>query len=401
MSDTSLSRFTEAAAVAAAAVFLCSWALLHTGWYDDYQIVDIPIYLAHGEAIVDGQAPYRDVKVEYPPGALPAFVVPALLSDDESGFRRVFEVLMALAGMAMTVLVGVALGGLRATRRHVVGALAVVALFPLVLGAVVLTRFDLWPALVVAAAFAALLSGRERLGLGLLGAAVAVKLYALVLLPVALSYVWARRDRRELLAGAAAAGGVAAACCLPFVLLAPGGFADSIVGQLARPLQLESLGASLLLAAHHLFGLEVTMTSGSGSQNLAGTAAELAAWTTSVLQLAVLAWIWARRVETKDELVRWSAASLVAFVALGKVLSPQFPIWLVPLVPLVRGRRGAAASLLLLAAMALTQLWFPFRYWDLALHFDGTTTALVVARNLTLLALLAVLTWPHRTRTAP
>ena len=51
-----------------------------------------------------------------------------------------------------------------------------------------------------------------------------------------------------------------------------------------------------------------------------------------------------------------------AFVALGKVLSPQFLIWLVPLVPLVRGRRGLAAAAMLGAAMLLTQAWFPDRY---------------------------------------
>src|SRR5207253_3222137 len=86
-----------------------------------------------------------------------------------------------------------------------------------------------------------------------------------------------------------------------------------------------------------------------------------------------------------------SAAVLVAFVALGKVLSPQYLIWLAPAVALVRGRRGLAAGVLLGAAMVLTQLWFPYRYWSLALSFAATPSWLVLARDLVLVALLAVI----------
>ena len=75
-------RFTEVAAALAAALFLVSWGLLHTGWYDDGEIVDIPVYALYGNAIESGAVPYRDIRPEYPPGALPAFALPALLSDD-------------------------------------------------------------------------------------------------------------------------------------------------------------------------------------------------------------------------------------------------------------------------------------------------------------------------------
>jgi hypothetical protein len=85
---------------------------------------------------------------------------------------------------------------------------------------------------------------------------------------------------------------------------------------------------------------------------------------------------------------------VVAFVAFGKVLSPQFLIWLVPLVVLVGGRRGLVAGSLLAAALVATQLWFPFRYWDWALTLDGGVSWLVLARDLLLCGLLLVLAAP-------
>jgi hypothetical protein len=108
-------------------------------------------------------------------------------------------------------------------------------------------------------------------------------------------------------------------------------------------------------------------------------------------------WIaFARGPATQERLVRYSAASVAAFVAFGKVLSPQFLIWLIPLVPLVRGRRGLIASGVLALALVLTQLWFPFRYWDLALRFDERASSLVLARDMTLIALVAVLAITRR-----
>jgi hypothetical protein len=54
----------------------------------------------------------------------------------------------------------------------------------------------------------------------------------------------------------------------------------------------------------------------------------------------------------------------------------------------------------LLLAMALTQGWFPYRYRALVDHSDPLAVALVFARDLVLLALLAVLAWPTRRRSA-
>jgi len=384
-------RFTEVAAALAAALFLLSFGLLHTAWYDEDEIVDIPVYERYGTAIESGSVPYRDIRPEYPPGALPAFAVPALLSDDQEGFRAVFEWLMVACGIAAVLLAAVTLAGLGASRARTAAALALVAGFPLLLGSVVLTRFDLYPAALVVGALAALVHRRDRLGLGVLGAAVAVKLYPAVLVPLAVAYVWRRRGRREALVCLGVAVGVVALAFLPFLLVAPDGVAHSLGRQLSRPLQIESLGAALYLAAHHLLGLDLEMRSGHGSQNLHATGTAVAAVLLSLVQLAALAWIWLRRPGSAEELVRWSAAALVAFVALGKVLSPQFLIWLVPVVPLVAGLRGLRASVLLAGGLVLTQLWFPSRYWDLARELDPLVSSLVLVRDVVLVALLVVL----------
>lgn len=387
------SRFTGLAALAAALLFLGSWAALHRGFYDNEEIVDIPVYETYGNAIERGSIPYRDFRLEYPPGALPVFALPALTTEDgnQAEFRSHFERLMAACGVAAVLLAGLLLAGLRATRVRVVAALGAIALFPLLLGNVILTRFDLWPVAVTVAALAALVWRRDRLGFGLLGLAVAAKLYPAVLVPLALSYVWRRRGRREALVCLGVLAGVLALAFLPFLVLAPDGVAYSFSRQLGRPLQIESLGAAFFLAAHHLLGLDIEMRSGHGSQNLAGLGPAVVGLLLSVVQLAVLVWIWLRRPATAEELVRWSAAAVVAFVALGKVLSPQFLVWLIPLVPLVAGRRGLYASALLASALALTQLWFPSGYWELAVDFDGFASALVLLRDLMLVALLVLL----------
>ena len=295
---------------------------------------------------------------------------------------------------------------LRALRRSAASvwtALVFAAIAPLAVGSVILSRFDLWPAAIVVAALAALVSGLPRVGHGLVGLGIATKLYPGVLAPLALAYVWKRNGRREALICLGVMCAVVAAFFLPFVLLAPEGIWHSLSVQLSRPLQIESLGSAILLAAHHTFGLAVEGDTSHGSQNLAGGAADVLAVATSVVQVAALAWIWiafVRGPRSRESLITASAAAVCVFIALGKVLSPQFLIWLVPLVPLVRGRRGAWASALLLLALVLTQIWFPFRYFRLALDFEPTLTWLLLVRDIVLVALAGLLMLALRDRDA-
>jgi hypothetical protein len=382
--NASWSRLGSAAA--AVALFLVSWALIHYGFYARNDIVDTPVYERYGEAMTQGQVPYRDFAVEYPPAALPVFLLPALGEGDSSDFERRFGGLMAALGVACVLLV--------AAVASAPWAPLFVAAAPLALGSVMLTRFDLWPAALTVAALALLVGGRFRLGFGALGLATAAKLYPALLVPIAFAHVWRLRGRREALICAGAFLAVVAAVVLPFAVLSPGGVWDSFWRQAGRPLQIESLGAGLLLVSHHLFGLELTMESSHGSQNLVGTGADVLSVASTLVQAAVLVaiWLWyARGPAERGRLLAASAAVVCAFVAFGKVLSPQFLIWLIPLVPLVGGRRGLAACGLLAAALVLTQLWFPFRYWELALEFDTAASWLVLLRDVVLVVLTLML----------
>jgi hypothetical protein len=401
-------RSISAAAFVAVALFVVSWTLLHVGFYTHKQIVDTPVYQRYGNAISEGKVPYRDFELEYPPGALPAFALPGLAEPGENqdvtpGFRRTFETLMWLCGAAAICAMAIVFRALRRRPATAWAALVFAAVAPLLLGTVILSRFDLWPAAIVAAALAALVSGRLRLAHGLFGLGITAKLYPAVFLPLGVAYVWRRFGRREAFVCLGIAAGVVAVIFLPFFVLSPGGVWHSVSVQLGRPLQVESLGSALLLAAHHAFGLGVTGETSHGSQNLAGSGANAVGIGSTIVQAALLVWIWvtfARGDTRRETLIRACAAALCVFVAFGKVLSPQFLIWLIPVVPLVRGRRGLWASGLLATALLLTQLWFPFRYFRLALDFEPGLSWLLLARDLVLVALAALLIVPLRDRDA-
>jgi hypothetical protein len=393
-------RQTVAATLVALAVFGAAWALLHRGFYERDQIVDTPVYQRYGDQMADGKLPYRDFRVEYPPAALPVFLLPALGNEhEELSYRRSFERLMVLCGLLVVAGTGIALAALRVEPDRLLGVLGFAALAPLALGSVILTRFDLWPTALAVLGLAALLSGRDRVGLGVLGLTTAAKIFPAVLVPPALAYVWRRRGRREALLCGVVFAAVLAVCFLPFFVLSPGGVWDSLHRQADRPLQIESLGSAFLLVAHQLFGYGIHLNLSHGSQNLGGSLPDALAVVLSLLQIGAVLGLWiafARGPAEPERLVRFAAACLAAFVAFGKVLSPQFLIWLLPLVPLVRGRRGMAASALLASALVLTQLWFPYRYWDLALRLDARASWLVLVRDLELVALVAVLAMRER-----
>ena len=354
---------------------------------------DVFIYARYAQEIEDGALPYRDVFVEYPPGALPVIVLPALVTRGPSAYMQAFVSLMVVF-VALTAVLGHALArtlGSGAWAALVPAGLT--ASVPLLLGPVTLHRFDFFLAALVAIALLLALKGRLALASAALAVAVLAKLYALVLLPLLLGAAWHRARARGVARAAAAFAVVVLAVTAPFLVLAPDGLVESARYQASRPLHVEALSGSLVLALRELVGFDLDLDFAAGSAGVGGARGELARLPLTVLLVAALALVWRRGLDlcrSKHGLAVAAAGAVTVITLLSHVLSPQFLIWLVPLVALLPGWLGIWAIGLYVAALVASNWWFPELYVRAARQEDGSAVAVLVARNLLLVALLVV-----------
>ncbi|HJZ61715.1 MAG TPA: glycosyltransferase 87 family protein [Miltoncostaeaceae bacterium] len=395
-----LSRRLEAlAAVAACAV---TWSLMRWVIWPTFQLGDLRVY-SHAARLIDaGLVPYRDFDLEYPPAAAGLFWAASRLP---GGFQLSFSMLM-LACLAITALGGLAAAwrlGLGGARRALL--VGVIALSPVLLGPLVETRYDLVLSATVAWCVWAILSERWWAAWALLALAAAAKLVPIALLPALLVLHGRRAGWRPAALGAAASVAVVAATILPFAVIAPSGTWRLFAYHLDRPLQIESSGAALLLAWSHATGDHLRQVQSFGSENIAGSAPNAVATILSLLAVVLvvaIAWsLWRQALDPawRDATVRALAATMAALVVSGKVLSPQYLCWLLPLVLLIPGRRGLAAAIVTGISLGVTQAIFPTLYGALVDDFDVLPVGLLCLRDAMLVAVL-VLVWPRWGRPA-
>jgi len=352
---------------------------------------DVGHYETFARRILDGEVPYGDFTVEYPPFALPAFVAPAVVTSTAPDYLFVFKLLMAALGVVALLATAWSLGRLEMGKAASTVRLGAIATAPLVLGHVFLNRYDLWPAALVAVAVAAYLARREATASGFLAASFAAKIFRVSMIPLAAARVYLLGGRRALVRAVAAFTAVCVVIFAYFVVTSLGGLGFSYWLQAKRGLHGESVAGSALLALDTLGVYDATIVAGDpGSLDIGGRLPEVLAGLSGVAAAAVIVWIWirCRRSLASDAVfVTGVAAAGVAFLALAKVISPQFLIWLLPLVPLLAGRVGVVATGLVVASMGLTQL--ELRGWE-GLHVDGWAVWVLFARNVVLLLLLVV-----------
>jgi uncharacterized membrane protein len=276
----------------------------------------------------------------------------------------------------------------------------------------VLNRFDVLPGMLTLVAVLGLASRREQMAWIALAAAVSLKGYALVLVPLFLLYRYrvhgGARWWRGPLVGALFTGVI----LLPVLVVGGPGFVDSLFYHAHRGLEIESIYASVILVAHQIWYLPVTVTGGAAVlsrdvfSSLNGTLQVVAplALAAGLAVAYVVAWVRLRRDPAPTALLVLSMAVVTAFMMTFKALPTHYLLWLAPMVAVTLGRpvaeTGRAAIALWIAvglSIVILPMWLPLR------HLDSFAIAVMVSRNMAIVAAFVLLlraAWPsHATCT--
>lgn len=375
---------------------------------------------------VDGRfhVPYAEVPFEYPPPNVPFVLVPRLLVKGFAAYAYVFG-----AVMGVLLLIAAAIGARLAGDAGGVGEkherdegrrIVVFGLLLLAHGSIAIQRLDAIVALLVILMVRAAARGDDRsLGFwgGLVGAA---KLVPILLLPV-LVITSGIRDARRLGAVALGASLGLAIGLGPMLVLGRESLPLLLTYHSARGLHVESSFGVLYGAAKAMFGVREASTMDYGSFNFHGPFSRVlakASLAVTVALVGVVAYAAHRGRErgakdTRDaeldaaarteRLVYAALATLAALWLGGKVFSPQYLTWALPLAIAVPGRGWTRAAIGLGLVLFLSQLYLRGFYDHVYNQWPAGVATMLVRLGL-LVALFVVATrklggwstWPRR-----
>lgn len=349
---------------------------------------DVSLYRSYAAKVVVGEIPYRDFRIEYPPLAVPFFVVPRLLTADGRLYVVGFAAEMLLVnGLTLALLarwVARAEGIAAVPSRLAWSTAAFATVAPFVIG-----RFDAVPTAFAFAAACAWASGRRGWGgaLAALGALVKIAPGAVALPGLAWEIATRRRPGR----GSWTFGIVLGLGWVGWSILSDGRAAESLRYHTERGLEIGSPYAAVLGLAGVLGEAEVRIVHDHASATLEAPGVETAAAFAFPIQVLALGLVGWRAWRTGGrEPIRDATAAMLAFVATGKVLSPQYLIWLIPFVAALPGAVGRRARGIFLAAGLATMILEPWAFRSLG-ALEPWALVLLVLRDLLLIGLLGLL----------
>ncbi len=305
---------------------------------DDYDRSD---YALRGEYILNGQVPYRDSFSEYPQIPTYLFAVPYLLQPRQLGpavsytlFSATFSLMMLVVLFATIVL----LYRMLPEKKN----LAFLLLLPASLY-FTYNRFDVLPGFLVLLALFFIQRKQAVLAGCVLALATLTKWYPALLLPAVLSYTYAvtrRFDWKLVLA-------FCLACLLivlpTFILGGGGAVLQPYVFHANR--DVESVSLAALLQAVLLDGFHLVLP----ASIVIGLFLVL-----SILPAPISLFV---QIDTFEKLVGWTILIVGIFMFFSRIYSPQWILWLMPL--LILSIRSRADAIWIICYDLVTYLGFP------------------------------------------
>jgi hypothetical protein len=385
---------------------LMLWSLQAMPYFSRGAVIgDVNIYNGWADTMVHGSFPSSDPQWQYPPAAALVMLFPKLIAHVGIGYvNSFFFFALAADAVVFSLLIGQAdrIASESGREPHLSGVWAWV-LGGFALGPILFMRYDV---IVTALAVGGMLATVKAVGRRtpeqadkwtwslrgvLLGLGAMVKVWPAVLLA---GVPGGRRGARALISA------VAGSLVICGLLAAGLSGALSFLGhQSTRGIEVEAVFASPFMIASW-FGYPVSTVHQDGNFQLAGPGTSVVASGAILLTLlgfGIVLW-WRLRRFHPDQ---WTPALmydagftvLLVMVVTSRVLSPQYLIWLIGLSALclaenAPGRRRTLMALparMVMACTLVSQLEFPILFLQV-MHHGFLGTAVVAARNLTLLA---------------
>ena len=344
------------------------------------------LYHSVATRMARGMVPYRDFELEYPIGCLPQLFLPILAGTSVRAYRLAYIaemlVINALLLLALTWHVDRREGRLEARRRLIWYLVSF-----LFIGRLIISRIDVVPALLM---YLAALSWAARKpilwgSLAALGGLVKV-VPALVVLPALLGEL--ARPRSTRLVGTITFAVCSAVGVSLWYLLGHSGMVSAIRYHTERVLEIESVYAGLLMLVGRMGGEPFGVQWGHGSHEVVSSLSPAILGASRYIQLALLGISLIPLARSGiDRCLQCCGALTLAFIVTAPVLSPQYLVWVLPLILSVGGSLGRCVRPLYVLTCALTFLIYPALFYRSLIPPRLPGILLLNARNLLLVGL--------------
>ncbi len=359
-------------------------ALISVWLPGDWRQADVTLYRTDALAFW-GHLAHPSLPREYPPLAVIPFAL-ALIGPPAAGQDS-----FALGMAALFVLGFVAVRRWKGPSRAWTYGAYTLAAGP----ATLLFRYDIVPGLLVLACLWLLERRRFAPAYPLIAVGTLVKLFPLVLLPVA-AIAHGRAERsgggrgvaRRLAVGGAVCIAIVAAGFALGLAVDPARGLGAIAYDLRRPVEVESVPATLMWLGS-LFGAPIHATYSFGSYNLTGPLATAASLTGDAGLVAGMLWVWWRQLTGRIDTGQAVAGGLLVLLCTSAVLSAQYLLWVAPVLAVVEGFRYRWLAVCLLTALVFPLLFQVAVQYQPTIRYSAVFLAGIAARNLLLVVCTA------------